>query len=1006
MKNTVKKSLAVLLTACMLLAVVCSLGSVSIIASAAHPNYYEFVEMPGFGVWTDEELATLYEEFTSAPVHSTENAPEGFTESVKFTITSVDKTWGSATINSGNLRNKDTANNEPGLSWGAMSLPGGKSIVGDKSFADCDGICFWVGGAGGRYEGRMKMQMFLAECRGPYYQGTDDGLNDLADAPVGYRYESSTKSTDNDGYIFFDFDEDFRQVDWWSTDDDGINQSVDQTGEANLRPIPEKVRETMNGITVCFLSVSVGTKIYIADIKGYKDTRVFVDVLDDAISRFDSLNPDAYTEASYTAATEVYLDAVDMLGSGDDFTQAEIDSAARRLNSVIDGLDPMFPAKSSVGIAGFEVWDDDDLIEIMEGGFCSDIAYIEEGEDGPEICIISTATSGAPYYGWSRFISAIDGGDFYEAVKNPFGADLSGTAGLCFNIKYDGTYQPTDIQLGVGVTDGPYFIAGSPDVLFPEAPAREGLVSVAWSAFYDENDEEDIYDYLSELDFFELRLPDSAQEQFRISGLYAFEWSINDANFIPSGNLAEHKREELETLGEKNYYPAGWEACVAAIEAAEALPGIYGVTDEDVVDAIFAIEDAGNALIPIGDADYAKLKELHETYKVARAFWHGNYSQTTGMLRLKKAVDTYEREMYTAITDERADKLLSDFQKAVSGLKAITPKAVNGDAIYSFEDYSAFDLDYCMAYRSSGVAYSLAENSDGVQALAIKVLRGIDNREDSEIKFFPFYNDYLTRPLKKTELVGDLTGITGFCFDVEVNDLSLAPNARLSFGVLNRTAEKPFNKYAEGIALPASGKGVIYVPTSSLSVDADGTNGLISLSNIAGYYFKLDGDFAEGFEIKITNIGAYTGTNNAVPDAPVFLNVANGEDYEAGFIPRWNDGVAVLDDEYYVFGTPIIVNGSHTLAVGTGENYTEVTFTIHGGVEPPAPSVKKGDPDKDGEITVGDALIALRIAAKLTVPTDDQFAACNVDGDNEVTVGDALMILRVAAKLTDESTLR
>ena len=116
MKNTAKKSLAVLLTACMLLAVVCSLGSVGIIASAAHPGYYEFVEMPGFGVWTDEELATLYEEYTAAPVHSTDNLPEGVDDAVKFTITSVDKTWGSATINSGNLRNKTTATQEPGFS--------------------------------------------------------------------------------------------------------------------------------------------------------------------------------------------------------------------------------------------------------------------------------------------------------------------------------------------------------------------------------------------------------------------------------------------------------------------------------------------------------------------------------------------------------------------------------------------------------------------------------------------------------------------------------------------------------------------------------------------------------------------------------------------------------------------------------------------------------------------------------------------------------------------------
>ena len=1007
MKRTVKKGLAAIITACMLLSVVCALGSAGIVASAAHPDYYEFTEMPGFGVWTDEELATLYEEYTAAPVHSTENAPEGFEESVKFTITSVDKTWGSATINSGNLRNKNTATSEPGFSWGAMSLPGGKSIVGDKSFADCDGICFWVGGAGGRYEGKMKMQMFLAECRGPFYdynKGLDDGTNELGDAPIGYRYESTSKGTDADGYIFFDFDEDFRQVDWWATDDDGLNQSVHTYGDAHLTPIPEKVRETMNGITVCFLNVSVGTKIYIADIKGYKDTRVLIDNLDDAVSRFDSLNPDAYTEASYAAATDVYLSAVDMMMSGDDYTQDEIDFAARRLNSAIDSLDQLFPAKSETEIAGFEVWDDDDLLEMADGGVCTDVAYFEEGEDGLEICIISTASTGAPDYGWSRFISAIDeDGDGYvdSAIKNPFDADLTETAGLCFRVKYEGTYQPADIQLGVGVPDGPYFIACNPEVVFPQEPEREGTVYVAWAAFYDEEDEEDIYDYLDQLEYFEVRFSDSTQEQIRISDLYAFDWAINDADFTASDEAAAAAREELAQLGERNYYPAGWEAYVDAIEAAEALPGIYAADDDDVDAAVAKINAAKAGLIPIGSADYDKLSELHETYKVVKSFWAGNYTPSSG-LKVTRSVEGYEKVMDTAISNEEADSLLAAFATAVEGLKAITPKTVKDDLIYSFEDYTEFDLDYCMACRSSGVAYSLEENSAGVQSLVMKTVRDLVADENGTVKFYPFYNDYLTRPLKKTELVKDLGSINGFFFDVEVNDLSIAKDASLAFGVLNYTADKQFDKHAEGIALPASGKGRIYVPTTALTVSMEGGNA-IALNNIAGYYFMLKGEYKEGFEIRITNIGVYSGTTNAVPEAPGILNVTEGVSYQAGIVPEWTDGAAVLDGKAYVFGTPITVNGPHNLQVGTGKNFTEVNFTIYGGTDPEEPPVAgvKGDMDGDGEITVADALKALRIAAKLVQPTDQDMQLGDIDGDGEITVADALKILRVAAKLAD-----
>ena len=72
---------------------------------------------------------------------------------------------------------------------------------------------------------------------------------------------------------------------------------------------------------------------------------------------------------------------------------------------------------------------------------------------------------------------------------------------------------------------------------------------------------------------------------------------------------------------------------------------------------------------------------------------------------------------------------------------------------------------------------------------------------------------------------------------------------------------------------------------------------------------------------------------------------------------------------------------------------------VEGGEEPPV--FIKGDMDGDGEITVADALRALRIAAKLVQPTDEDMLIGDIDGDGEITVADALKILRVAAKLVD-----
>ena len=70
-----------------------------------------------------------------------------------------------------------------------------------------------------------------------------------------------------------------------------------------------------------------------------------------------------------------------------------------------------------------------------------------------------------------------------------------------------------------------------------------------------------------------------------------------------------------------------------------------------------------------------------------------------------------------------------------------------------------------------------------------------------------------------------------------------------------------------------------------------------------------------------------------------------------------------------------------------------------------APAVKKGDMDGDGDITVLDALKALRIAAKLAQPTEEDIAVGDVDYDGEITVSDALRILRVAAQLASQESL-
>ena len=58
-----------------------------------------------------------------------------------------------------------------------------------------------------------------------------------------------------------------------------------------------------------------------------------------------------------------------------------------------------------------------------------------------------------------------------------------------------------------------------------------------------------------------------------------------------------------------------------------------------------------------------------------------------------------------------------------------------------------------------------------------------------------------------------------------------------------------------------------------------------------------------------------------------------------------------------------------------------------------------GDVDFDGAITVTDALIALRFAAKLAVPQQADYAVGDMDSDGSLTVTDSLAILRIRARL-------
>ena len=89
-------------------------------------------------------------------------------------------------------------------------------------------------------------------------------------------------------------------------------------------------------------------------------------------------------------------------------------------------------------------------------------------------------------------------------------------------------------------------------------------------------------------------------------------------------------------------------------------------------------------------------------------------------------------------------------------------------------------------------------------------------------------------------------------------------------------------------------------------------------------------------------------------------------------------------------------NGRQTVTVSYGG--VEDSFTVAVGLD-----LMIGDADFDGEITVADALAALRIAVGFVAATPELATVCDVDFDGEVDVGDALAILRCSVGLAAQA---
>ena len=118
--------------------------------------------------------------------------------------------------------------------------------------------------------------------------------------------------------------------------------------------------------------------------------------------------------------------------------------------------------------------------------------------------------------------------------------------------------------------------------------------------------------------------------------------------------------------------------------------------------------------------------------------------------------------------------------------------------------------------------------------------------------------------------------------------------------------------------------------------------------------------------------------------------------YSQGCMIAPYEGYYIAEDCVYHF------NGSADLVDSVTESYFSGSYFVQSvAMDCVDADFINGDVVQNGEVTVSDALMALRAAMSLIELEGDQFTAADVDGSYTVTVSDALMILRCAMGLIE-----
>lgn len=904
-----------------------------------------YAGMPGFEGMGNVPLAMAWHKNFTRIRSTTSVHPDNASKSVELTL-GLDEGKAFDEYGISSVTAVDSSIDD--FDWNAHLIPRNTYIFGDASLSGAEGIRIWVSGLQGN--GTVRAQLLAAPCRGPYCENET-----VSEYDRGFLFESPDISTVND-YATFGF-ESFTVKDWWT--DGTIYSYLDKINAITLIFSPDKE------------CVESGSKIYIADLSLYKTAGDYSLSLKKGIIRENCTfsaetlkdNTDITVRAGgkvLEANGETYLNTFGQYAT--DYTINPSDYPDGKMTvEMYDGDSP---------VAAKEVWVDTKepfLNDMSDYDDDDDLNYgVKATETGGNLLIPNVVgDTGAEYEIYTADLLSIDAYENKSTLSemkslNPAGETALGQAvdGYRSTVSNDAGVPYQSYQIDVtGIT-------GSINLRYRGKTIKnESLTMQAYNPKSGKWDELARGDTTGKDNLFCVSVPVSRYESdnkitVRVSeylygnGAEKLAWTTDTQYYIGVSSWTHYMTEQFDWF----------------VEEYENSNIAYVCNTGDVVDG------KGN------ENQWIKAREIHNKLDqsgVPNGVTPGNHDVGNA-----DAGDGYDTEELYALWNKYFGSKYYNFQPWWGG--GFMDNTSHYDLItIGGHDFVFLYLGLKYETTPEGVAWA-----------------------NNVIKKYPHRTVVILTHQYLSQSGGYMTGKWGFAD--KIKEQIIIPNTNVRIVLCGHEPSSRYNQVhlKTGITLTE----ILH----DYQMDYGFNNGPVQGGSGLFRYLTFGENTLESktysksidyqYDIYDKSLGCpedYTLNLDYVPNdreihTAYFQAYANEQPV--------NDALELYDGQIKSIEYTGALDGSKGWLVKSVSSHNALITKVYPIVEKDIvlePEVMKGDLDGDEQITVMDALAALRISVKLVPETPEALKIADIDKDGRISVSDALVILRVAAKLAE-----